>query len=120
MLSDGQLAHLCHDPGLSEQARAVIAAIRAAPPSRRVRSAAGNVGVRYPSRRMGVTLQAESHRNELAGVDEKEHDPATPEYSTSRRRSRSSTRPRAGSDVMGIWRTYETGGGSVMSAPSRA
>jgi hypothetical protein len=35
MLSDGRLVHLCHDLGLSEQARAVIAAIRAAPPSLR-------------------------------------------------------------------------------------
>src|SRR6266511_4585219 len=80
MLSSDQLAKLCHDLGLSEQARAVIAQIRAAPPSRRVRGAAGNVTVRYPSRKMGVTVQAESHRNELAGVYEHEHDPATPEY----------------------------------------
>jgi transposase InsO family protein len=29
---------------------------------------------------MGVTIQAESHRNELAGVYEKEHDPHTLEY----------------------------------------
>jgi len=80
MLSDGQVAQLCHDLGLSAQAQAVIAAIRAAPPSRRVRSAAGNVSVRYASRKMGVTIQAESHRNELAGIYEKEHDPATLEY----------------------------------------
>jgi hypothetical protein len=80
MLSDGQLAHHCQDRVLSEQAQAVIAAIPAAPPSRRVRGAAGNVSVRYASRKIGVAIQAESHRNELAGVCEKEHDPATPEY----------------------------------------
>jgi len=80
MLSNGQLTQLCHDLGLSEQAQAVIAEIRASPPSRRVRSAAGNVSVRYASWKMGVTIQAESHRNELAGIYEKEHDPATLEY----------------------------------------
>lgn len=80
MLSNGQLTQLCHDLGLSEQTQAVIATIRAAPPSRRVRSAAGNVSVRYASRKMGVTIQAESHRNELAGIYEKEHDPTTLEY----------------------------------------
>jgi hypothetical protein len=34
---------------------------------------------------MGVTIQAESHRNELAGVYEKEHDPATPDEDASAR-----------------------------------
>ena len=29
---------------------------------------------------MGLTIQAESHRNELAGIYEMEHDPATLEY----------------------------------------
>ncbi len=80
MLRDGALAALCQRLGLSEQARAVIEAIRSAPPARRVRGAAGNVAVRYPSRKMGVTIQAESHRNELAGLYEYEHDPATLEF----------------------------------------
>ena len=73
----GALDEVCGRLGLSAQARAVIAEIRAAPPTRRVRSAAGNVAVRFPSRKMGVTIQAESHRCELAGVYEYEHDPAT-------------------------------------------
>jgi len=80
MLSADQLTQLCHDLGLCQEAQAVITTIRASPPSRRVRSGAGNVCVRYPSRKMGVTIQAESHRNELAGIYEKEHDPATLEY----------------------------------------
>jgi hypothetical protein len=80
MLSHGQLSQLCHDLGLSQEAQAIIATIRSSPPSRRVRSAAGNVSVRYPSRKMGVTIQAESHRNELAGIYEKEHDSDTLEY----------------------------------------
>lgn len=80
MLRDDQLAQLCQDLGLSKEAQAVIAHVRSSPPSRRVRGGAGNVSVRYPSQKMGVTIQAESHRNELAGIYAKEHDPATLEY----------------------------------------
>ncbi len=36
--------------------------------------------MRYPSRKMGFVVQAESHKNELAGVYEKEYDPETLEY----------------------------------------
>jgi len=77
MLRDDVLAALYQRLGLSAEARAVIETIRASPPARRVRGAAGNVAARYPSRKMGVTIQAESHRNELAGLYEYEHDPAT-------------------------------------------
>jgi transposase InsO family protein len=80
MLSPHALIQLCHHLGLSEQAQAVIETIRSAPPARRVRSAAGNVAVRYPSRKMGRIIQAESHRNELAGIYEYEYDPATLEF----------------------------------------
>ena len=47
--------------------RTIIGTVRSSPPARRVRSAAGNVAMRYPSLKMGVTIQAESHRVELAG-----------------------------------------------------
>ncbi len=80
MLGSGELVRLCQSLGLSEEARATIESIRSSPPTRRVRSAAGNVSVRYPSRKMGVIIQAESHRNELAGIYEKEHDPQALEY----------------------------------------
>lgn len=80
MLCDGQLAQLCVDLGLSKEAQTIIAQVRASPPSRRVRGGGGNVHVRYPSQKMGVTIQAESHHNELAGVYEHEHDPETLEY----------------------------------------
>ena len=63
-----RVARLCERLGLSAEARAVIETIRSSPPARRVRSAAGNVSVRYPSRKMGVTIQAESHRVEQAGL----------------------------------------------------
>jgi putative transposase len=80
MLSREELTQLCQKLGLSKQAQTVIEEIRSSPPARQVNSAAGNVCVRYPSRKMGVTIQAESHRNELAGIYEKEHDSDTLEY----------------------------------------
>src|SRR5689334_4645866 len=66
--------------GLSEEARAVIDRVRSADPSRRVESGRGNVSGRYPSRKMGVTIQFESHRVELAGIYEMEHDGDVLEY----------------------------------------
>jgi putative transposase len=80
MLSAHELARLCERLGLSAEARAIIETIRSSPPTRRVRSGAGNVSVRYPSRKMGVTIQAESHRVELAGLYEYEHDDKTLEF----------------------------------------
>lgn len=80
MLTQEEWLQLCQQLALSTKARRVAEEIRAAPPSRRVRSSRGNVSVRYPSRKMGMIIQAESHRNELAGVYEKEHDPETLEY----------------------------------------
>ena len=80
MLKETELYQLYQQFNLSKQAQQVIEEIRSSPPVRRVRSAAGNVSVRYPSRKMGVIIQAESHRNELAGIYEKEYDPQTLEY----------------------------------------
>ena len=80
MLSAHEVDRLCERLGLSGEARAIVEAIRSLPPSRRVRSAAGNVSVRYPSRKMGVTIQAESHRVELAGLYEYEHDQQVLEF----------------------------------------
>lgn len=80
MLSDDMFQRWCETLGLAEPARAVVVGIRAAPPARRVRGGAGNVCGRYPSRKMGVTIQFESHTNELAAIYAMEHDPAVLEY----------------------------------------
>ncbi|MDQ3133372.1 MAG: hypothetical protein M3Q76_01010 [Acidobacteriota bacterium] len=40
----------------------------------------GNVAGRFPSRKMGVTIQFESHKNELARIRELEYDPEVLEY----------------------------------------
>ena len=80
MLATHELSRLCERLGLSAEARAIIDSIRSSPPARRVRSAAGNVSVRYPSRKMGVTIQAESHHVELTALYEYEHDAQTLEF----------------------------------------
>jgi putative transposase len=80
MLSAHELARLCACLGLSGEARAIFETIRSSPPTRRLRSAAANVSVRYPSHKMGVTVQAESHSVELAGVYEYEHDQQVLEF----------------------------------------
>ena len=49
--------------------------VAGSPPSRRVGSCGSNVVCRFPSKKKGVTIQAESHRCELALVYVLEHDP---------------------------------------------
>jgi len=66
--------------GLPEPTRLAIDHIRSSGPSRRVGGGSSNVCGRYPSKKMGVTIQFESHRVELAGIYEMEHDPSVLEY----------------------------------------
>src|SRR6266704_6212354 len=80
MLSPEDLGIWYRRLGLSEASRSVIDQIRSAPPSRRVGGGRQNVSGRYPSRKMGVTIQFESHRVELPFVYEMEHDPEVLEY----------------------------------------
>ena len=80
MLTPTELSLLCQHLDLSSQAQAILAHIRSSPPSRRVGSGGKNVPVRYPSRKMGMIIQAESRTNELAGVYGMEHDPAVFEF----------------------------------------
>ena len=65
---------------IPETTRTVINAIRTSPPSRRVGGGSSNVCGRYPSKKMGATIQFESHRVELAGIYEMEHDSSVREY----------------------------------------
>ncbi|MGE0278828.1 MAG: Mu transposase C-terminal domain-containing protein [Nitrospiraceae bacterium] len=80
MLDQSQLEEWARKLNLSEQAERVIAEIRSSAPARRVQSRRGNVSGRYPSRKMGVTIQFESHRNELAAIYELEHDQSVLEF----------------------------------------
>jgi len=80
MLSDEEFVLWCKRLSLSPEAQSAIATIRSAGPARRVGGGRQNVSGRYPSRKMGVTIQFESHRVELAFVYEMEHDPDVLEY----------------------------------------
>jgi len=80
MLSQNAFEVWCQKLALSEQAKASLSQIRSSPPSRLVRSAAGNVSGRYPSKKMGCAIQFESHRGELAAIYQFEHDPVVLEF----------------------------------------
>jgi putative transposase len=80
MLNHEEFLLWCNQLGLCQETRATIANIRSAGPARRVGGGRENVSGRYPSRKMGVTIQFESHRVELAFVYEMEHSPDVLEY----------------------------------------
>jgi putative transposase len=79
-MDEQDFIHWCQKLNLSEQAENAIRHIRSSEPSRAVQSGRGSVSGRYPSRKMGVTIQFESHKNELAWVHTFEHDDDVIEY----------------------------------------
>jgi transposase InsO family protein len=80
MLDRNELLDWCQSLNLSEEARTVLDVIRTSDPARRVQSGCRNVSGTYPSKKMKVTIQFESHRVELAAVYEMEHDNDVLEY----------------------------------------
>ncbi len=80
MLTDEGLLAWFQQLDLPEQARSVISHIRSKGPARRVGGGKSNVSGRYPSRKMGVAIQFESHRVEMAGIYEMERDRGVLEY----------------------------------------
>ena len=80
MLNEADFLGWCARLGLTETTRATITAVRSRNPTRRVGGGRRNVSGRYPSRKMGTTIQFESHRVELPFVYEMEHDPGVLEY----------------------------------------
>src|SRR5438874_2308385 len=75
MLTQEQLTRICNEFGLGSQARAIISQTLAQP-SKGVRNqATGNVVGRYPSAKMGFTVQFASHKVELPAIMEYEYDP---------------------------------------------
>ncbi|MBD2731807.1 TnsA endonuclease N-terminal domain-containing protein [Nostoc sp. FACHB-892] len=79
-MTDDEFDHWCKQQQLTAQTLLLIAAIRAAPPSRRVQGRAKNVSGVYPSRKMGQTIQFESHTVELWAIYQMEHDPQVLEF----------------------------------------
>jgi hypothetical protein len=79
MLGNEELSAWFQRVRLPECGRSIIHQVRSSE-ARRVGGGHPNVSGRYPSKKMGVTIQFESHRVELARIYELEHDPAVLEY----------------------------------------
>ena len=80
MLNETDFLLWCRRLALTEKAKAAVAEVRLRNPARRVGGGRKNVSGRYPSRKMGVTVQFESHRVELPFVYELERDTTVLEY----------------------------------------
>jgi hypothetical protein len=80
MQSNSALETLCDQTGVPPNGRVLIERIRNSPPSRTVQGGRGNVCVRYPSRKMGHIIQAESHTLEFVGIYYMEYDKEVLEY----------------------------------------
>lgn len=80
MLSQPEFAAWCDRLGLSHQAQELIQRIRTSEPSRSVGGGSKNVFGRYPSGKMGVTIQFESHKVELPFIYQLEHNSDVLEY----------------------------------------
>lgn len=74
MLSKTEFDVWCNRLNLSHQTQEVIERIRSSEPSRSVGGGSKNVFGRYPSQKMGVTIQFESHKVELPFIYQLEHD----------------------------------------------
>ena len=80
MLNPQEFDDWCRQISLSQEARSIIEQIRSREPIRRVKSSGINVRGDYPSRKMGKTIQFESHKVELPGIEEYEEDSDVLEY----------------------------------------
>lgn len=80
MLADSEIRVWYHQQGLDPEAQQRIEFIRNNPPARPVQGGRKNISGRYPSKKMGVTIQFESHRVELARIIQLEFDPDVLEY----------------------------------------
>lgn len=74
MLSKTEFDVWCNRLNLSHQSQQIIERIRSSEPSRSVGGGSKNVFGRYPSQKMGVTIQFESHKVELPFIHQLEHD----------------------------------------------
>lgn len=79
MLDDNAYECWLEKLGLSDPARTLLTDIRRSSPVRRVAGGRGNIHGRYPSRKMGKTIQFESY-TELGAIYIMEPDPGVLEY----------------------------------------
>lgn len=80
MLSENEFKRWCDGLNLSTQSQQLIENIRCSEPSRLVSGRSSNVCGRYPSQKMGKTIQFESHRVEAPKIYELEQDDSVIEY----------------------------------------
>src|SRR6202167_1281629 len=80
MLSEQDFAAWAKRVNLSDDDQSTIPQVRNSDPARRVGGGRSNVPGSYPSRKMGVTIQFESHRVELQAIFELEYDDSVLEY----------------------------------------
>jgi putative transposase len=80
MLAPAAFEDWCQQIQLPPPTINLIQHIRASDPSRSVGGGKGNVAGRYPSQKMGVTIQFESHKVELPIIHQFERDPNVLEY----------------------------------------
>jgi putative transposase len=74
LLTDELFSEWCHRNQISPETEASIQRIRTSQPVRQVRSGISNICGRYPSVKMGRTIQFESQHVELWGIYEMERD----------------------------------------------
>ncbi len=80
MLTDELFSQWCRRNQISPETEAFIQRIRSSQPVRKVRSGISNICGRYPSVKMGRTIQFESQNVELWGIYEMERDEDVLEY----------------------------------------
>jgi len=80
VLNEADFLGWCRRLALAETTQAAIFEVRSRNPTRRVGGGRKNVSGRYPSCKMRLTIQFESHRVELPLLYEMEHDPRVLEY----------------------------------------
>lgn len=80
MLTDEEFHDWCLHQAISPETEAYIQRIRTSQPVRRVRSGVSNICGRYPSVKMGRTIQFESQHVELWGIYDLERDEDVLEY----------------------------------------
>jgi putative transposase len=80
MLTKEQFDIWCINNQLTNEGKRVIENIRSSQPARRVQSSIKNVPGQYPSRKMGMSIQYESHTLELPFIYVIEHDNTVLEY----------------------------------------
>ncbi|GAC1390673.1 MAG: hypothetical protein NVSMB38_08950 [Ktedonobacteraceae bacterium] len=78
--TDEEFSAWCQQHQVSPETERYLQRIRSSPPARRVRGRASNVSGRYPSIKMGVSIQFESHRVELWAIYAMERDDNVLEY----------------------------------------